>query len=230
MIEEPPVLTVHERRRRPTEAQVRALADVPTGFLADAMEGAGALPHTVRHASPGRLPIGFCGPALTCRCGPADVLAVLGALAEVRAGDVMVAATGGWTGSAVIGDRVMGMLGNAGGAGFVTDGLVRDLAGIEAVGLPVMCAGTSPNSPFAKGPGEIGASVRLGDVPIGDGDVIVADESGAVVVPFDRIDATIERARTVRELEEALDARVAEGLRVPDDVAELLASERTRRV
>ena len=230
MIEQPPVLTLRERRRRPAPEQLAALDGVPTGVLADAMGGRGALPRTVRHASPGTLPVRFSGVALTCDCGPADVLAVLGALSVAEPGDVLIAATGGWTGSAVIGDRVMGMLGNAGGAGFVTDGLVRDLAGIEAVGLPLMCAGLSPNSPFANGPGEIATPVRLGDVPIDTGDVVVADESGAVVVPFERLDEVIERSRAVAELERALDARVAAGLVVPDHVVELLASERTRRI
>ena len=230
MIEEPPLLTVRGDRPRPTRAQLDALAGTPTGVLADAMDGRGALPASVRHASPTALPTRFCGPALTCLCGPADVLAVFGALAEVRPGDVMVAATGGWSGSAVIGDRVMGMLANAGGAGFVTDGLVRDLEGVVAVGLPVMCAGLSPNSPYAKGPGEIGLPVRLGDVPVDAGDVIVADDTGAVVVPFARLDEVIERARAVAALEAALDAEVAGGLTVPESVRELLAGGQVRRV
>ncbi len=50
----------------------------------------------------------------------------------------------------------MGMARNRGVAGLVTDGLVRDLAGILAVGLPVYCAGLSPNSPARNGPGTCG--------------------------------------------------------------------------
>ncbi|CCV14403.1 hypothetical protein MESS4_670060 [Mesorhizobium sp. STM 4661] len=42
---------------------------------------------------------------------------------------------------------------NKGVAGFITDGLVRDVVGIEAVGLPVYCAGVIANSPARNGPG-----------------------------------------------------------------------------
>lgn len=230
MIEEPPLLTVRERRPRPTRRQLDALAGTPTGFLADAMAGRGALPADIRHVSPGDLPTRLCGPALTCLCGPADVLAVFAALGEVQEGDILVAATGGWRGSAVIGDRVMGMLRNAGGQGFVTDGLVRDVAGIREVGLPLFCAGVSPNSPFAKGPGEIGLPVNLGDVAIDSGDVLVSDEDGVVVVPFARLDEVIEALETVRRLEAALDAQVADGRVMPESTRELMAGERVRRI
>jgi len=230
MIEEPPLLTIRTERLRPDEAQLTSLRDVPTGFLADAMNGRGALPTTIRHLSPGVLPTRFFGSALTCQCGPADVLAVFAALGEVRPGDILVAATGAWPGCAVIGDRVMGMLRNAGGSAFITDGLVRDIEGIEPVGLPLMCAGVSPNSPFANGPGEIGFRVSLGDVSIDSGDVIVADDSGAVVVPSEQLDAVIARLPAIRKLEAALDARVADGLIMPDSTRELLASDRVKRI
>jgi len=230
MIEEPPLLTVRGDFPRPSTEQLDALAGTPTGFLADAMDGRGALPAGIRHLSPGTLPTKMCGTALTCLCGPADVLAVFAGLGEIRQGDIMVAATGGWAGSAVIGDRVMGMLGNAGGQGFVTDGLVRDIEGIGEVGLPLMCAGVSPNSPFAKGPGEIGTRVQLGDVSVGSGDVIVSDDSGAVVVPFERLDEIIGALPTIRRLERELDARVADGLIMPESTRELLESGQVRRL
>ena len=230
MIEEPPLLIIRENHPRPSAQQLQALAGTPTGFLADAMKGRGALPAFIRHVSPGILPVQMCGVALTCECGPADVLAVFAGLGEIQAGDIMVAATGQWDRSAVIGDRVMGMLRNAGGQGFITDGLVRDVAGINKVGLPVMSAGVSPNSPYASGPGEVGTDVQLGDVCISSGDVIVSDEDGAVVIPFDRLDEVISALDTIRALEASLDEAVDNGLIMPDSTRELLSSERVRRI
>ena len=58
----------------------------------------------------------------------------------------------------------MGMARNRGLAGLVTDGLVRDLPGILAVGLPVYCAGVTPNSPARNGPGTVGLPVVVGGV------------------------------------------------------------------
>ena len=44
MIEEPPLLTVRRPSRRPTAAQIAAFQNTPTGFVADAMWGTGAVP------------------------------------------------------------------------------------------------------------------------------------------------------------------------------------------
>lgn len=230
MIEEPPLLTIKDQRPRPTDAQIKALSGVPTGFLTDAMEGRGALDPDIKPLSPGVLPASMCGPALTCHCGPADLLALQGGLAEMKPGDVMVVATGGWQGCAVVGDRVLGMMKNGNAGGFVTDGLVRDVAGINPLGLPVFCTGVSPNSPFSKGPGEIGFEVVVGGVTINSGDMIVSDEDGAVAVPYDRIDEVIATVQQIVILEKELDARVADGLAVPDSIVELMKSDQVKRV
>jgi len=230
MIEEPPLLTIRENRNRPSAAQVNALSQYPTGFLTDAMNGRGALAADIKPAALGQLPTRMCGPVLTCDCGPADVLALFAALSEATAGDIIVVATGQWQQCASVGDRVMGMARNAGAIGLITDGLVRDIEGIVAVGLPVFCTGLSPNSPYGKGPGTVGASIVVGGVSIASGAIVVSDDNGAVVVPFDRIDAVIEQVQHVAELEKELDARVDEGLVVPDTIVALLQSDQVKRV
>ena len=144
----------------------------------------------------------------------------------MQPGDVPVAATSSWRGSAVAGDRVIGMMKNCGAAGFVTDGLVRDHEGIVPVGLPVICAGMSPNSPYAKGPGVVGEPVVVGGVTIATGDVIVADRTGVAVVPFDQIDTVIETVHRIEDLEAALDAKVADGLKVPGAIEKQLDSDK----
>ena len=230
MIEEPPLLLVKADRARPSSQQLAALKDTPTGFLTDAMNGRGALAPDICPLSPGVLPSNMCGVALTCLCGPADLLAVLGALTEVQTGDILVAATGNWRQSAVVGDRVLGMLKNAGGIGFLTDGLVRDVEGINPVGLPVFCSGLSPNSPYANGPGEIGTQVQLGGLSINSGDIIVSDDSGTVVIPFEKIDSVIAAVEHIKILEHELDAKVSAGLSVPDDIRALMKSDQVKRI
>lgn len=226
MIEEPPLLQIWRPSRRPSDAQIAALAAQPTGFLCDAMDGRGAFPPSMAHLDKDALPTTFCGVALTVETGPDDILALQAALDLASAGDVMVVATGDWQGSAVTGDRVLGMFSNSGVTAFVTDGLVRDHEGIVEVGMPVVCKGLTPNSPFAKGPGKVGAPVDLGGLRVETGDVIVADRSGTVVVPFERIDAVIETVERVAGLEVEMDAKVAAGQRVPDAIRTLLASDK----
>ena len=76
------------------------------------------------------------GVAITCDAGPGDNLAIHGAVHAAQPGDVIVAATDGFMATAVVGDLVLGMAKNRKVAGFVTDGAVRDLAGLLSVGLP----------------------------------------------------------------------------------------------
>jgi 4-hydroxy-4-methyl-2-oxoglutarate aldolase len=112
----------------------------------------------------------------------------------------------------------------------VTDGLARDRAGLVAVGLPIFCAGLSPNSPYSKGPGRIGLPVTLGGLRIETGDVVVADRDGAVIVPGARAAEVADKADAVATLEVALDKEVAEGRKAADAVVELMRSDRVRRV
>lgn len=228
MIEEPPLLTIRRPVRRPSEAQIAALAEVPTGFICDALGGKAALSVDLGWLDVHALPTRFCGVAITSENGPDDILGVQSSLALLQPGDVPVAATMNWRGSAVAGDRVIGMMKNCGAVGFVTDGLVRDHEGIVPVGLPVVCAGLSPNSPYAKGPAIVGEPVVVGGVTIATGDLIVADRSGVAVVPYDKLDDVIATVHHIEEIEAALDAKVAEGLKVPGAIETLLDSDKVK--
>ncbi len=225
MIEEPPQLIIYHNAPRPTPEQVEALSQYPTGFIVDALNGVGALPYDINPVAPDRLPANMCGPVVTAQNRPTDLMATLAALTVIQQGDILLVATGACKACAAIGDRVIGMAKNAGATGVVTDGLVRDVEGIVGVGLPVFSAGVSPNSPHSKGPGSVGSPVVIGDVTISAGDVLVSDGDGVVIVPFDRLDAVIERLEEIARLETDLDRQVSEGLAVPQSVLELLESE-----
>ena len=94
--------------------------------------------------------------------------------------------------------------------------------------LPVWCTGLTPASPFSTGPGQVGSAIRIGGQQVATGDMIVADRDGVVVVPFDQIDTVITALDKVAELETALDADVAAGLKVPEAIAHLLKSDAVR--
>lgn len=226
MIEEPPIVTIKRDIRRPSAAQIAAFQGVPTGFVVDAMFGDGALSSRIQPLGAGRdLHCVAAGPALPVDCGPADILATLAALNSVAPGDMLVAAFAGHQGCAAAGDRVTGMLRNCGAVGFVTDGPVRDYAGIVGVGLPVWCSGLTPASPFSKGPGRVGFAIQIGGQEVECGDMIIGDRDGVVVVPFERLDEVIANLDRVRALEDALDAEVAAGLKIPPAIVEMLDSD-----
>ena len=98
--------------------------------------------------------------------------------------------------AAITGDLLLGMARNRGVAGFVTDGLVRDLVGILDVDIPVYCAGLTANSPARDGPGTVGLPIVLGGVRVDSGDIVVGDHERVVIVPLCR--GQHQRARPSR--------------------------------
>lgn len=230
MIEEPPLLTIKRPSRRPTDAQIAAFQNIPTGFVADAMFGIGALAGITPIGEGRDLNCVAAGPALTVDTGPGDILALIASLGSIQPGDIVVNAHGGWLGSAAAGDRVCGMMRNNGAVGFVTDGPMRDYAGVVAAGLPAWCAGINPNSPVSNGPGRVGLPIQIGGRQVETGDMIVGDRDGIVVVPFNDIPRVVAQLEVVKKLEYDLDAEVAKGLKLPEAIKDLLASDKVKYV
>lgn len=224
MLDNPPMLTIHRGHARPDPALVEAFRGAQTSHLVDAMDGRGALDYRIKPMDPDNA--AFAGPALTALSYPADVVGVYGALAEAQPGDVVVVANDGYTGTAVVGDIVAGMMRNKGIAAFVTDGLARDRAGIVATGLPLFAAGIVPASPAANGPGVVGAPVTLGGQHVRAGDIIVGDADGVVVVPLDRAAQVLERLAAVRAAEAKAIAAVEAGATGNDRIAAIVAAAR----
>ena len=217
MLETPPALTIRRTFQRPPRDALAALEGVLTGQVADALGGLGALDAAIKPIA-GAPPSmqRFVGAAFPCMNSPADQLGLVGALAYAEPGDVLVAGTEAYLGTAVIGDLMAGMLLNRGVAALVTDGAVRDTPGIVGVGLPVYCAGVSPNSPQRNGPGTVGLAISIAGVTVNPGDVVVGDVDGVVVVPQDALDGVIEHVKEIRRMETEVEAKVKDGLTYPD--------------
>jgi 4-hydroxy-4-methyl-2-oxoglutarate aldolase len=228
MLGDPPLLTIRQHIARPPRARIEALRGAQTSHLVDCMQGRGALDWRIKPVDPANAVI--CGPAVTAFAYPADNLAIFGALDIAEPGDVIIVANDGYTGTALIGDLVAGMMRNKGVAGFVTDGLARDRAGILAAGLPLFCAGISPNSPARNGPGTAGLPVTVGGVPVSSGDVIVGDADGVVVVPQALLDQVVADLALVREAEARAEAKVKHGATMVDAVTSILAGDRIKRI
>jgi len=208
MIEETPPLAFASAVERPPMALVDKFRGAQTSFITDAMGGSGALDWRIRPL----IGASVFGVALTCHCGANDNLALIAAVAESEPGDVLVAATGGFCGAAVTGDLLIGVARNRGAAGFVTDGLVRDLTDLETLGLPVYATGVSPNSPGKRGPGTVGLPIVCGGVAIASGDLIVGDRDGVIAVPRARLEETFANLKRVKAAEAALLEKVRGGL------------------
>ena len=228
MIEDPPILTLKRNISRPSETQINFFKGVQTGFIVDAMNGRGALDGRIKPLSEDQAI--FSGMAITCHTGPADNLAVFGAMELAEAGDVIVASTDEFHQTAVVGDLVLGMMKNKKIKAFVTDGFVRDIKGIRQLGLPCFSMGVTPNSPARNGPGSAGSPISIGNVSVSAGDIIVGDIDGVVVVPNDMIQETIKTIKEVISLEEELDAKIKSGLEQPEFITEIFKSDLVKEI
>ena len=137
-----------------------------------------------------------CGVACTVLVFPGDNLMVHKSLDVAAPGDVIVVAAHGAreaSPNAVLGDLISQKAKHRGVAGFIVDGLIRDLPGIKEIGLPVFARGTTPVGPLHRGPGEINYPIALGGTVINPGDVIIGDAAGIVAVPREVVTELIER-------------------------------------
>jgi len=211
---------------RPSAAQVAEVTGLPSGWIADANGQRGAIDHRLRPYTSVKP---FAGVALTVSSAPNDNLLAYTAVSVAEPGDVLFLGTEEFDKAAVVGDIFGGFAKNRGVAAVVTDGLIRDVAGFEKLGLPVYARGVSPNSPLKNGPGEIGTAITLGGLRIESGDLVVGDSDGVVVVPRADIPKMLEALKAVREKEAGADRRIAAGGTEPAWLQETLERVGVRR-
>lgn len=227
MAANPPALTVRRNFPRPAPDLVTAFREASTGAVADANGRRGALSWQVR---PVTQAVRFCGVALTVRTRPRDNLAPYAALGFARKGDVLVVAANAYDEASVAGDVLLGMARNAGIVALVTDGMVRDIEGLDAVGIPVFARGLTPNAPHRDGPGAIGETVTLGGVIVHPGDIVVGDANGVVVVAREAAEEVAKGLADIAAREAKMDAWVRDGVAVPPWMEETLAKAGVRFV
>lgn len=187
-----PGLRLQPVRRRPSPEVVQGLRAFDTPSVSDLMNRLYSVSSALRCLTPDATQL--VGPACPVKVFPGDNLMVHAALDIAEPGDVVVVDAGGSSATAVLGDLVSTKARHRGIAGFVVDGLVRDLPGILALGdLPVFARGVTPVGPLHRGPGEVGYPVCLGGIVVHPGDVVVADLNGIAVVPHDDADDVLAR-------------------------------------
>jgi 4-hydroxy-4-methyl-2-oxoglutarate aldolase len=218
-------ITIRRHFSRPSATQLQRFAGMPSGWVVDARGRRGALDHRIRPLLAGTP---FVGSALTVATVARDNLVPYAALQEAQPGDVLMIATGDYERAAVVGDLLVGMAKNCGIVAVVTDGLVRDIAGLEDVGIPVYARGLTPNSPEKHGPGEIGLPIALGGGAINAGDLIVGDRDGIVVVPYADIDRVADGLAAVTAKEQKMEAAVRDGLKYPEWLEQTLQQKGVR--
>jgi len=195
---------------RPSSETVAGLGEFETPAASDLMNRLYTMAPTIHNLTDDKLKI--VGSACTVKVYPGDNLMVHKALDIAKPGDVIVVDTSGSTMTAVLGDLISTKARHRGIAGFIIDGLIRDLEGIRALGdFPVFARGVTPIGPLHRGPGEINCPVSAGGVVVHPGDVVVGDLNGVVVVPRTIADDLLERLRAGARKESDYVSAVAKG-------------------
>ncbi|KAJ1910560.1 hypothetical protein IWQ60_010594 [Tieghemiomyces parasiticus] len=125
--------------------------------------------------------------------------------------------------NAVVGGLLAGRAKVRGARGIVADGRVRDLAELQALGLPVFarglsCTGTRGRvrpAPFKADNGPASVTVEHGEdsmpILVTSGDTMVADVNGVMCIPAAHLARVVELCRQSRPIEERCMADIQAG-------------------
>jgi len=211
------------------DATRNALAGVTTATLTTVLLKKGLRNVWIRGARPlaELLPARCVGRAFTLRFVPAredlatpaswaSPISTRAAIEAMPAGAIAVVDAMATTSAGIFGDILCARMVKRGVAALVSDGVVRDLAGVLGTGLPVWCQG-------AAAPASVNGLTFVGwQEPIGCGgvavlpnDVIVADGDGAVVIPAGLVSDVVAAAIEQERLEGWIMREVAAGVALP---------------
>lgn len=136
------------------------------------------------------------------------------ALYHTQPGDIIVVDARADMNSGVFGDMMMTFFMGQGGIGAIIDGCIRDYPKIvNDLDIGLWLRGTTPNFhtqtnivPFA-----VNIPIACGDTLVMPGDIIVADDDGATVVPVSLAPELVEKAQTHAEWEEFSRMKLSQG-------------------
>ncbi|MGC8476922.1 MAG: ribonuclease activity regulator RraA [Acetobacteraceae bacterium] len=144
---------------------------------------------------------------------PISTRAAIEAMPE---GAIAVVDAMGVTDAGIFGDILCARMARRGLTALVTDGAVRDLAGVLGTGLPVWCAGAAA-PPSVAGLTFVGwgEPVGCGGVAVFPNDLILADADGAVVIPAAFVEEVVAGGTEQERLEAWIMGEVERGLPLP---------------
>lgn len=211
-----------------TEDQIKVLKSVSTATLTTVLLKKGLRNIWMR----GTRPIGtgqprVVGHAFTLRFVPAredlatpaswaSPISTRAAIEAMPEGCVVVVDALGITDAGIFGDILTARMVKRGVKALVTDGVVRDLAGVLASGLPVWCQGTAA-PPSVAGLTFVGwqQPISCGGVAVFPDDIVAVDDDGAVLIPASLLDDVVAEANAQERMEEWIMAEIGRGVPLP---------------
>ena len=146
----------------------------------------------------------------------ASPISTRAAIEDMPAGCIAVVDAMGVTDAGIFGDILCARMRQRGVAALVTDGVVRDLAGVLGTELPVWASGAAA-PPSVAGLTFVGwqQPIGCGGVAVFPDDVIVLDQDGAVLVPTEFLKTVVEEAPEQERMEGWIMEEVGRGVPLP---------------
>ena len=146
----------------------------------------------------------------------ASPISTRAAIEAMPTGAVAVADAMGTIDAGIFGDILCARMHKRGVAALVSNGVIRDLAGVLGTTLPVWCQGAAAPA-SVNGLTFVGwqEAIGCGGVAVMPNDVIVADGDGAVVIPAALVDEVVAAAVEQERLEGWIMREVDAGVALP---------------
>jgi len=188
---------------------VKALQDFPTGNLCNAHSEVKAMSAMISPLFEGAR---IAGPAKTAVIVPGQNAAIHRAVHTANRGQVLVVDGGANQSFGPFGDILATNCLNQGIIGAVIDSTIRDVADIKEMKFPVFCLGAHPAATAKRQPGNIDVPVTCGGIRVRPGDIIVGDDDGVVVIPFEIADVVAQCVQVVADREREIKQKLANGM------------------
>jgi len=219
---------------RPDPELVKRLSDVSSATASAVMHRMGVRQTFIAGVAPRQPGAKVVGPAVTLQFLPKreDVVAgVAEGMAEeqvekatalwavfetVRPGDMLAVQASGDLHTGCMGEMLITYFKGRGGVGIVVDGCIRDWPHVQAIGTPLWTRGFTPNyaSQGTLFPWAYNVPVDLARVLVLPGDIMIADDDGAVVVPARMAPIVLEQTLDHEDWEVFSRMKLAQGGRL----------------
>ncbi len=216
---------------RPDPELIRRLHDVSTATAAALMHRMGVRQTFMQGPLPRSPGAKVVGPVVTLQFMPRreDVIAGIASgtgeeqlekatalwsvFETVQPGDILAVQAFGDLHTGCMGDMLITYFKGRGGVGIVVDGCIRDWPRVQTIGTPVWTCGFTPNyaSQTTLLPWAVNVPIAMSRVLVIPGDIIIADDDGAVLVPAKMAPLVLEHTLDHEQWEEFSRMRLSEG-------------------
>ncbi len=187
-------------------------------ILTDAQERDNVMRHTIVTRTVNKRII---GPALTVKLTTGDIVDCLAIFELAKPGDVVVIDAFSESETSIWGGLMSGLAKAAGVEGAVIDGSARDTDEAKMLDFPIFSHSVSPREAHTaisgrKEPIEINTPIVCGGIIVRPGDLVVADEVGVAIAPYEELDEIYARVKDQAEKEELTRKAILEGATVDE--------------